>query len=74
MKNITLDTELKDKKGNIISPKLSDNIKNYMIDIDGTITYHNFGRVENPAIGSYTQFTAEVKLNWMVENLILHYR
>ncbi len=28
---------LKDKDGNLLSPKLADNIKNYLIDIDGTI-------------------------------------
>jgi hypothetical protein len=30
--------ELKDQEGNLISPVLSDEIKNYLIDIDGTIT------------------------------------
>jgi hypothetical protein len=30
--------ELKDEEGNLISPVLSDEIKNYLIDIDGTIT------------------------------------
>ncbi len=29
--------ELKDEKGNLISPALSDGIKNYLIDIDGTV-------------------------------------
>lgn len=29
--------ELKDEKGNLISPALADGIKNYLIDIDGTI-------------------------------------
>lgn len=27
-----------DEKGNLISPQLSDDVKNYLIDIDGTIT------------------------------------
>lgn len=30
--------ELKDEHGNLISPALKDGIKNYLIDIDGTIT------------------------------------
>ena len=30
--------ELKDEEGNLISPILSDEVKNYLIDIDGTIT------------------------------------
>jgi hypothetical protein len=30
--------ELKDEEGNLISPVFSDEIKNYLIDIDGTIT------------------------------------
>lgn len=30
--------ELKDEKGNKISPQLGGNVKNYLIDIDGTIT------------------------------------
>ena len=30
--------ELKDEQGNLISPVLSDDVKNYLIDIDGTIT------------------------------------
>ena len=30
--------KLKDKQGNFISPALSEGIKNYLIDIDGTIT------------------------------------
>lgn len=30
--------ELSDKKGNKASPKLPDGVKNYLIDIDGTIT------------------------------------
>ncbi|MFT7614745.1 MAG: hypothetical protein ACI9J3_003730 [Parvicellaceae bacterium] len=30
--------ELKDQEGNLISPILSDEVKNYLIDIDGTIT------------------------------------
>jgi len=34
MKNLN---ELKDKDGNLISPQLEDGIKNYLIDIDGTI-------------------------------------
>lgn len=29
--------ELKDKDGNLLSPQLPDEIKNYLIDIDGTI-------------------------------------
>lgn len=29
--------ELKDKDGNLISPKLEEGVKNYLIDIDGTI-------------------------------------
>ncbi len=29
--------ELKDKDGNLISPQLEDGVKNYLIDIDGTI-------------------------------------
>ncbi len=29
--------ELKDKRGNLLSPELSGEIKNYLIDIDGTI-------------------------------------
>ncbi len=29
--------ELKDEKGNFISPALADGIKNYLIDIDGTV-------------------------------------
>ena len=31
-------TQTYDKDGNLISPKLSDDLKNYLIDIDGTIT------------------------------------
>ncbi len=31
-------TELRDEKGNLISPALKDGVKNYLIDIDGTIT------------------------------------
>jgi len=34
MKNLN---ELKDKDGNLISPQLEDGVKNYLIDIDGTI-------------------------------------
>lgn len=30
--------ELHDENGNLISPKFSDDVKNYLIDIDGTIT------------------------------------
>lgn len=30
--------ELRDENGNLISPALKDGIKNYLIDIDGTIT------------------------------------
>ena len=30
--------ELTDDKGNKLSPQLSDDVKNYLIDIDGTIT------------------------------------
>ena len=30
--------EIKDEKGNLISPVLPETIKNYLIDIDGTIT------------------------------------
>lgn len=30
-------TELKDKDGNLISPQLNEGVKNYLIDIDGTI-------------------------------------
>lgn len=30
--------ELRDEKGNLISPALSKEVKNYLIDIDGTIT------------------------------------
>ncbi len=29
--------ELKDEKGNLISPELAEGVKNYLIDIDGTI-------------------------------------
>lgn len=29
--------ELKDKDGNLLSPQLPDDVKNYLIDIDGTI-------------------------------------
>ncbi|MDB4438792.1 phosphoheptose isomerase [bacterium] len=29
--------ELKDKDGNLLSPQLSNDVKNYLIDIDGTI-------------------------------------
>jgi uncharacterized HAD superfamily protein len=29
--------ELKDKEGNLLSPTLTDGVKNYLIDIDGTI-------------------------------------
>ncbi len=29
--------QIKDKEGNLISPKLADEVKNYLIDIDGTI-------------------------------------
>jgi len=29
--------ELKDKKGNLLSPELGEGVKNYLIDIDGTI-------------------------------------
>jgi hypothetical protein len=29
--------ELRDKDGNLISPQLADGVKNYLIDIDGTI-------------------------------------
>ena len=29
--------ELKDEKGNLISPALADDVKNYLIDIDGTV-------------------------------------
>ena len=31
-------TKTYDKDGNLISPKLSGDLKNYLIDIDGTIT------------------------------------
>ncbi len=30
--------ELFDKEGNLISPQLPDDVKNYLIDIDGTVT------------------------------------
>ncbi len=30
--------ELKDEEGHLLSPILSENVKNYLIDIDGTIT------------------------------------
>ena len=30
--------ELRDEEGNLISPALKDGVKNYLIDIDGTIT------------------------------------
>jgi len=30
--------EIFDKNGNTISPQLGDDVKNYLIDIDGTIT------------------------------------
>ena len=30
--------ELQDKDGNLISPILPEDVKNYLIDIDGTIT------------------------------------
>lgn len=39
--NYNLNKELKeliDEKGNKLSPQLSDDVKNYLIDIDGTIT------------------------------------
>ena len=29
--------QIKDKDGNLLSPKLADDVKNYLIDIDGTI-------------------------------------
>ncbi len=29
--------QIKDKEGNLLSPKLADDVKNYLIDIDGTI-------------------------------------
>ncbi|GAB1307482.1 hypothetical protein KH5_01650 [Urechidicola sp. KH5] len=31
-------SELKDAEGNLLSPVLADGVKNYLIDIDGTIT------------------------------------
>ncbi len=37
MSNNTLNT-LKDEKGQLISPVLGEDVKNYLIDIDGTIT------------------------------------
>ncbi len=38
MKNEKELNELFDENGNLISPQLPDHIKNYMIDIDGTVT------------------------------------
>ena len=48
--------------------KIPDAAKNFRItiqlDVDGTKSYHGFARTENPVIGQYTRYEAEVQLSW----------